>query len=427
MAQKYYNTKEAAKALGISEADIKQMLDARELHGYRDGADWKFKTEDIERIASERASGGASGDDEGDVLLSEIELGHSDPGLSGTVIGGDKMSAGAADSDIRLAASDVKLGGSDIKLAESDIKLGSSEITIGGSELGLGSSEIDLGGPKKPAAKDEVASKVSQFEALDLTLDQDLSLEDSGVGAAGPAAPAAPVAGDSGVDLSGQKLEDDDLVLGGSGTGSDITIGGDSGISLVDPADSGLSLEAPLNLSGGGDDSLELGEDDLLAFSTDAEPSGLKSEDDFQLTPMEEGSDFDESESGSQVIALDTEGEGDEAATMIGSAAGTSVAAMLEEDLSTEPGLAAAPLLVGGPGDLALAGSPDAMALAQAMALPEAPYTIWNIVSLVICSLLLILVGMMMYDLMRNMWRWEGGATSANSWLMDTIVSWFEK
>ena len=49
--------------------------------------------------------------------------------------------------------------------------------------------------------------------------------------------------------MSGKKLDDDDLVLGGSGTGSDITIGGDSGISLVDPADSGLSLEEPLNLA----------------------------------------------------------------------------------------------------------------------------------------------------------------------------------
>ena len=107
-------------------------------------------------------------------------------------------------------------------------------------------------------------------------------------------------------------------MLGGSGAGSDISIGGDSGISLVDPADSGLSLEAPLNLSKG-EESLELGEDDLLGMASDAgSVSGLKSEDDFQLTPMEDLTDTEDSESGSQVIALDTEGEGDEAATMVG-------------------------------------------------------------------------------------------------------------
>ena len=127
------------------------------------------------------------------------------------------------------------------------------------------------------------------------------------------------VSGGSAVDLSAKKLEDDDLVLGGSGTGSDISIGGDSGISLVDPADSGLSLESPLNLSSG-EESLELGEDDLLGMASDVGGiSGLKGEDDFQLTPMDDLSDGEDSESGSQVIALDTEGEGDEAATMVAS------------------------------------------------------------------------------------------------------------
>ena len=132
-------------------------------------------------------------------------------------------------------------------------------------------------------------------------------------------------------------------MLGGSGTGSDISIGGDSGISLVDPADSGLSLEAPLNLSSG-EESLELGEDDLLGMASDVGAgSGLKGEDDFQLTPMDDLSDGEDSESGSQVIALDTEGEGDEAATMVASS-GTPVAAMLDEDLGAEPTLAAMPL-----------------------------------------------------------------------------------
>ena len=49
MAQKYYNVAEAAKILGLSPADINEMVLRRELYGYRDGADWKFKTEDIQR------------------------------------------------------------------------------------------------------------------------------------------------------------------------------------------------------------------------------------------------------------------------------------------------------------------------------------------------------------------------------------------
>ena len=346
------------------------------------------------------------------MLASEIELGHSDPGLSGTVIGADKNRS-AAESDIQLVESDVKLvddksGLSDLKLAESG---------------------IDLASPQQPAEakRGDVGAKVSQFEDLDMTLDQDLTLEDSRV-ATPPGKPAP--AGDSAVDLTGKKLDDDDLVLGGSGTGSDISIGGDSGISLVDPADSGLSLETPLNLSSG-EESLELGEDDLLGMASDiGAGSGLKGEDDFQLTPMDDLSDGEDSESGSQVIALDTEGEGDEAATMVASS-GTSVAAMLDEDLGAEPTLAAMPLSAAA--ELGLASPEDALAMGGygqlAAALPEAPYSIWNILALVFISMLLILVGMMMYELLRNMWGFEkpiqpGGINAA---IMDLILGWFEK
>jgi excisionase family DNA binding protein len=403
MAQKYYNVAEAAKILGVSPADINDMVVKRELYGYRDGADWKFKTEDVERVAQERGAGGS--DDSGDnVLASEIELGQSDPGLSGTVIGADKNRSPA----------------------ESDVKLTHDKGSV--SDLNLLESGIDLAGSHPPAEakRSDPGTKVSQFEDLDMTLDHDLTLDDSH-SAVPPSKPA--VAGDSAVDLSGKKLDDDDLVLGGSGTGSDISIGGDSGISLVDPADSGLSLEAPLSLSSG-DESLELGEDDLLGMASDVGTgSGLKGEDDFQLTPMDDLSDGDDSESGSQVIALDTEGEGDEAATMVASS-GTPVAAMLDEDLGAEPALAA---MAAAPTDLGLANPDDALAMggfgSSAAALPEAPYTIWNIVALVLISMLLILVGMMMYELLRNMWGFDKPIKTAefDSWLMDMILRWFEK
>jgi hypothetical protein len=428
MAQKYYNVKESAGVLGISEAEVKQMLERRELHGYRDGADWKFKVEDIERVARDRAAQAPSPpaeEDDGDVLLSEVELGQSDPGLSGTVIGAPKGKAAAAESDIQIA-------GSDIKLAESAVRLAGSDINLAESDIKLAESDIQIAGEaKKPAGKkDALDSKVSEFEELDLTLDQDLSLEDSSV-AAGPApAKKKSASGDSAVDLSGKALDDDDMVIGGSGTGSDVTIGGDSGISLVDPADSGLSLEEPLNLSPAGDESLELGEDDLLTFSADSS-TGMKSEDDFQLTPLEEAGDADDSESGSQVIALDTDGE--DAANMIG---GGGVAAMLDEDLGAEPslGLSSAPLAGAGVSGVGLDASADALALGTPMLqpaalLPEAPYSIWNVLSLVVCSLVLILVGMMMYDLLRNMWSWDSQVhiQPLNRGVMDWLLGLFEK
>ena len=261
----------------------------------------------------------------------------------------------SADSDIQLADSDVSLGGSEIPLADSNIALGKE--------------------PAKPAAKTD--SKVAQMEELNLTLDQDLSLEDSSL-AKGPAASG------SALNLSGQSLDDDDLVLGGSGSGSDISIGGDSGISLVDPADSGLSLEEPLGLPASSEESLELGEDDLLAFAAASSPN-LKTDDDFRLTPMPDA-EADEAETGSQVIALDTEGE----TALVGGSG--SMTAMLDEDLAATSSvafgapmpLAAAPL--GAVASKPVAMAPGLPAMPAAAALPEAPYSILDVVLLVICA-----------------------------------------
>ena len=135
---------------------------------------------------------------------------------------------------------------------------------------------------------------------------------------------------------------------------------------LVDPTDSGLSLEEPLELAGSGEESLELGEDDMISFSEGADteaPTELKAADsDFLLTPMEETTEEADSESGSQVIALDTEEE-DVGLGMASSAPGISgsMPPMLDEEFGAA---AAAPLdavaadtgPMAGPQDFAAAG-----------------------------------------------------------------------
>lgn len=386
MTQKFYKTTEAATILGLSPAEVNQLRESHQLHGYRDGADWKFKAEEVTQLAEKLQSEGPD-DEATEVLLSEAELGESETGASGTVIG---ASAGAG-----------RPGESDIQLGDSDVKLPAAE---------------------KPA--DEGGSG-TQFEELDLALEEDLTLEDSQLSLTDDKKAKA-----AGSDLGlaeAAELDDDDLVLGGSGSGSDITMGGDSGISLVDPADSGLSLEEPLELAAGAEETLELGEDDMISLSEDTDldsPTELKTEEEFTLTPMEEGGEEEESESGSQVIALD-EVEDTEA---VPAAAGA--APMLDEDFGTAgPDLGmdvvGAPVTgpaMGMPHDLT-AGQPLGMEVA---ALPEAPYTPWNVASLIVCTLFLALAGMMMYDLMRNMWSWDS-ASPVTSPLMDSILNIFEK
>lgn len=360
MAQKFYNVAQAAQVLGVSADDVKELMQQRRLHGYRDGADWKFKVEQVDQLAAALRRGGddAAQSD----LLSEIELGEPESGASGKIIGDERSGGTPAESDLKLSGRGAAGGG--------------------------------------------------QADDLELTIDGDLSLDaaglDEGVGKAG----------DSAVDLSG-KQPDDDIVLGGSGAGSDITIGGDSGISLVDPADSGLSLDEPLDLGVGDDESLELGEEDMLSLAEASTIGAAAQDTDFLLTPSEDAIDAEESESGSQVIALD-ESAGDEAATMVGGG----VAAMLDEDFGAQPlGMPGIPLGAAGP-----PGAPQMAGAAMfdpSYALPEAPYTAWNIVLLAFCAILLVLCGMFMYDLLRNMWSWDSPYT-VNSSLMDTILSWFE-
>jgi excisionase family DNA binding protein len=408
MAQKYYNVKEAAGLLGVSEEQVRKMQEQRELYGYRDGADWKFKSEEVEKLAASRPAvapdASAPHDSSEEVLLSEVALGQSSIGASGTVIGMESPGKKAVDSDLSLSTD------SEIHLA---------------SDIGLSSASKQFSDSQAP------------FEELDLTLEEDVSLDDSGLDlqTQKPATAESPTGGNSSV-VTGMSMDDDDMVLGSGSSGSGLTLGGDSGISLVDPHDSGLSLEEPLEIAGSKAESLELGEDDMFSLAGGSSKKGpgssVKGDDDFMLTPMEEGGDTEESESGSQVIALDT--EGDDASTMIASTPIHTMGAMLDEDLgdASSPSLdfgAGAALGAAALGTVALttptAGLAESAAASPAGAyMSELPYSPLQITGLVMCTLILMLCGMMMYDMIRNIWSWDSNY-SANSTLMDLILKWF--
>jgi excisionase family DNA binding protein len=422
MAQRYYNIEKAAEVLGISPAEVNRLRERNELHAYRDGADWKFKAEEVEEYQARQRAGTDSStgqsdiltpDDSGDVLFSEVELGGSDPGTSGTVIG---PTIGAApDSDVQLTDSEINLAGSGLHLSDELVQ-----------PSGLMPS-----------------SSIAKADDLELTLDADLTLEDSRVPLISQPTTAGFGTSESSLELAEVGgLDDDDLVLGGSGSGSDITIGGDSGISLVDPTDSGLSLEEPLEVSTP-EESLELGEDDMLTLGEESSPESsesptqLKADSDFLLTPMEEAPGED-AESSSQVIALDAESEiDDSAATMATSMSGIGMAGvsgvgrpvpMLDAE-SSDSGLdieavpAAAVAAAPRPVYADVAASQAAMAQA-AVAIPETPYPAWVVAFLVFATLFLMLAGMMSFDLLRNMWSWNGPYTF-NSSIMDAILGLF--
>lgn len=446
MAGKFVEPEEAAQILGVTLDQLGEMRDRREVYPIRDGGAWKYKRDDIERLAQDRAGGGL--DDLGlnfgppeeqqeSILLSEKELGESG-GASSTVIG--KLSAGLdPESDLQLGGgsspSTISLGGSDLTPKKgssksgptSDVRLASeSDVAKAGSGLTSKFEELDSLDLDLPTAAESGIDLVKpsggsskKIKADELVLGGDeLSLGSESAISLGSSKKTT----GSGVNLA----DDDDFVLSGSGKGSDIThSAGDSGIQLISPADSGLSLEeAPMNFGGSGVESIELGDDDmvLIGDATESESATqLKSDDDFLLTPLDDAT-VDESDSGSQVIALDSEMEFDDASsTMLGSGGGR-MPNMLDEDL----GVMESPLGVdAGFGQSPFAGTAGGGAFMQAPAVVEAPFTKWNVLFLSLCSILLLLCGMMLYDLMRNMWSWDQ-PYPVNSKLMNGIIDMFK-
>lgn len=434
MAGKFVDLVEAAKMIGVTPDQLVEMRSRGEIFGYRDGASWKFKLEEVERVLSERGdaprgdSAILSANDEDfenlisglsskilaekaqeeseSILVSEEELGVSSTGQS-TIIGKHKeKKGGAADSDIKIA------GGSDIKGPGSDIK-----------------------GPGSDKLLEAPGSKLAGGHGSDVLTGSDIKIA-AGSGTGDMPTSAAPA---SGLKLGdAMNLHDDDLELGssdsaldeeisgktaggtgkGSGKGSDVTLGaGDSGINLA-PTDSGLNLEEePLELVGSGVESLELPEDDEV-ISLEEEPADpdqatqLKGDNEFLLSPGDTLQE-DESDSGSQVIALeDSESFDQDAATMLKPAD-----APLEAD-AFQPVPGDAGLVAAGPGAM------PAQPVYVQVPVVEAPYSIWNVLSLIVITFMLGLTGMLMVDVMLNMWSFNEPSTISTS-VMDAFINAF--
>jgi excisionase family DNA binding protein len=455
---------EAAKLLGLTVEDLTELRSRGDIHAYRDGKTWKFKEAEIERYkamnqnvvtdtdpkvgeSSVLSSSSLEIDAELDELVdvTEIDEGGSgevidddDVGIesssSSTIIGKPKLSeATVGDSEEiieigqveeRAASSDSNLeltveSGSDLKLAEesgvsldedkidpgsSDLKLvtesgvglddedegrvGGSDILIeeGGGDADDAAATGDLPSIKPDAKGDDIIldePEIDLDEALNLS-DEDLELS----------------LGSS----SEVNLDSSDLSLAASDTGVGVTDGSDvtldasgSGINLGSPSDSGIALDqTPPEIAIAGE-ALELGEADLVDFDDALMEDDLQADDDFLLSPSE--SDMGEEDSGSQVIALDTEDLDEDAATVLGDEG---------EEFETFE-----------------AADEDELTPIAAVALGAAPpYTILNVLALGTVVMLLGITGVMMLDLVRNMWSWQGDF-AINSGIMNFILSMF--
>ena len=378
-----------------------------------------------------------------DQELKEISESHPD------ALGSD---AAASDGSLLDLEGEMSLqSGSDLSFASGGPDEDSGEEMIGDeddSAMDVLGSDIDLGGSKANATG---ASSLELMSDLDAPSDLDvasmgshgadvlseldlLGSEQSGSGV---------VSGDSG-SLLGSELgsglgsglgsslgdvladdelviadDDDDLVI--SGAGSDISVAGDSGINLMSPSDSGLSLESePLDLAGSSISALDLG-----AEVSEGGSSGggsmvdFQADEEFQLSPsgISLEADF---ESGSQVIEVEESeaiGEpiefGDAGMAQGGDVFGSEPEAVevLGMDDGDEAGISVEETAVSAIGS---GGGFNAY---------EIPFTLMQCVTLVMILAVLSVGGMLMTDLVQNMWSYSETSAPVSS-ITDTLVSW---
>lgn len=218
--------------------------------------------------------------------------------------------------------------------------------------------------------------------------------------------------------------DEDELVLGGS----DLSISGDSGINLMSPSDSGISLESePLDLAGSSISALDLG---LELGSGGSSGKGLGSAsgvgaEDFQLSPSGISIDTD-SDSSSQVIEVEDSAafagdgigagafgdalDGDDAFAESGEDGGFAD----EEAMAVEDGFAE--------------DEPATARRGAPLAAYEVPYSVFQVVGLVCVVLVMGISGMLMSDLVRNIWTYAEPAAPVSGltdWLID--ISPFDK
>lgn len=227
--------------------------------------------------------------------------------------------------------------------------------------------------------------------------------------------------------------DDDDLVI--SSAGSDISVAGDSGINLMSPSDSGLSLESePLDLAGSSISALDLGAELSEGGSSGSGGGGgsdgsmvdFQADEEFQLSPSGVGLDAD-IDSGSQVIEVeDSEAIGEAVEFDDAGFADAGFAEAGFEEPSGNINLAKADDEGGFGADDGEAVAIDdstspTIAPTPSMGGYEVPFTMLQCVVLMMILLTMSLCGMLMTDLVRNMWTYSEPTAPVSS-LTDSLV-----
>lgn len=288
----YYNLEKTASTLGLSTGDVNRLREKGELRAYRDGANWKFRKEDVDKylakMIKERSSDAllsTDSDDEQTIAATDssafdkmFEEGENYITLQGDGDGYTEPigTASSENDDLALAPEEDDAtddSGLELAPADDDLALAPEDDDLvlapeGDSVGGLSLTKEEESGGLSLTKEDESGSLTGEDSALadDLVLAPEGSegaTSKIDLTADAPAAGSGSdgdlhLGGDSGLslmdDLGGSNVDltdGDDLVLGGSGSssGSGLNLDGGSGLSLLGDSDADFDIDGAVEES----------------------------------------------------------------------------------------------------------------------------------------------------------------------------------
>lgn len=419
MPGRYLSIEEAAQRLGGTVDEVHRLVDQRKLYPVRDGATLKFKDDDLSRYLAEREDSLSTPDDEAvppviadaadslpsagvegpdleldidDSLTLNVELSVEPANLSAREVTPAPVIApvDAADKADSLVLAEPS------GLAESGvIELADEAPAVGGSAISLSISHSSIGSPKANAI--DSAAQLDLGVSGPMTLDRD-DLEIESIieaSAASPQASPEPAAeGTLEIDLGEPLIPDGSAASLAIGSGSDLADGsnrksGKVGSALSDVLDSGVLIEEkPVEIEGVvAWDEMDLGveekaDDEKPDGALDAGLEGDNGNDNFELG-TEEGDD----ESASVLNPTDESGDSSLFQTGDDSSAFSAPSFSMGEVGSESFGI---------PGEF----------------IPDIGFSVWQVVGLVCCALVMLVGGLVAFDLVRTIGTPRGIALS---------------
>ena len=268
----YYNLAKTAELLGLNTGDVNRLREQGKLRAFKDGADWKFRKEEVEQYLTKMIKERSAQNSDDGLLASEDDDDKTAFAVDSSAFdamfdqAGDDLQVSANNDD--LVVNDDNGNNDDLQLAPADdddfklvddddelklapeeapedalVKEGDSPLTSEDSALAEDLAAVDL----------TSASGSGSGDGLTLGSDSGLSLLDD--------------VGGSNIDLAG---DGDDLILcgsSGSGSGDGMSLGSDSGLSLMDDAEGGFELDAAVSEQGGLDLAPQKDDEDDSVFA----------------------------------------------------------------------------------------------------------------------------------------------------------------